>query len=74
MSVLVTAISRHICYLLNIGGKFCFSLRADLTVIFANFWSYLAFIFVGKFRILLRGLAHAHVMGLPPLNGVTSTF
>ena len=32
MSVLVTAISRHICYLLNIGGKFCFSLPEDLTV------------------------------------------
>ena len=33
MSVLVTAISRHICHLLNIGeGKFCFSLPEDLTV------------------------------------------
>ena len=32
MSVPVTAISRHICYLLNIGGKFCFSLPEDLTV------------------------------------------
>ena len=32
MSVLVTAISRHICYLLNIEGKFCFSLPEDLTV------------------------------------------
>ena len=32
MSVLVTAISWHIRYLLNIGGKFCFSLPEDLTV------------------------------------------
>ena len=32
MSFLVTAISRHICYLLNIRGKFCFSLPEDLTV------------------------------------------
>ena len=30
MSVLVTVISRHICYLLNIEGKFCFSLPKDL--------------------------------------------
>ena len=28
----MTAISQHICYLLNIGGKFCFSLPEDLTV------------------------------------------
>ena len=32
MSVLVTEISRHICYLLNIRGKFCFSLPEDSTV------------------------------------------
>ena len=32
MSVLVTAISRHICYLLNIGGKFLFPLPEYLTV------------------------------------------
>ena len=32
MSVLATAISQDICYLLNIGGKFCFSLPEDLTV------------------------------------------
>ena len=32
MSVPVTAISRHICYLSNIGGKFCFSLPEDSTV------------------------------------------
>ena len=32
MSVLVTAISRQICYLFNIGGKFCCSLTEDLTV------------------------------------------
>ena len=30
--VQVTAISRHIWYLLNIGGTFCFSLPEDLTV------------------------------------------
>ena len=29
---LVTAISRHFCYLLNIRGKFCFSLLEDITV------------------------------------------
>ena len=28
----MTAISRHICYLLNIGGRHCFSLHEDLTV------------------------------------------
>ena len=32
MSVPVTVISRHICYLLNIGGKFCFSLPENLTI------------------------------------------
>ena len=33
MKVIVTAISRHICYLLNIGeGKFWFSLPDELTV------------------------------------------
>ena len=32
MNVLVTAISRHVRYLLNIGGKSCFSLPDDLTV------------------------------------------
>ena len=32
MIVLVTAISWHICYLLNIEGKFYFSLPEDLTV------------------------------------------
>ena len=33
MKVLVTAILRHICYLLNIGeGKFSFSLPGDLSV------------------------------------------
>ena len=33
MIVPVTAISRHFCFLFNIGeGKFCFSLPEDLTV------------------------------------------
>ena len=33
MNVLVTAISRHVCHLLNIGeGKSCFSLPDNLTV------------------------------------------
>ena len=39
MGVVVTAISRHICYLLNIGeGKFWFSLPDELTVkkVFVN--------------------------------------
>ena len=63
MSVLVTAIWRHICYLLNIGGTFCFSLPEDLTVK-DYFCVYLAFIFVGKLRKLLRDLGHAQVMRL----------
>ena len=47
VNVLVTAISRHVRYLLNIGeGKSCFSLPDDLTVkdYFVNesyLWSYL---------------------------------
>ena len=47
VNVLVTAISRHVCHLLNIGeGKSCFSLPDDLTVkdYFVNesyLWSYL---------------------------------
>ena len=60
MKVLVTAILRDICYLLNIReGNFCFSLPDDLTVkdFFFNelyLWLYLAFIFEGKFRILCQ--------------------
>ena len=67
MSVLVTAISRHICYLLNIGGRFCFSLPEDLTVkdFFCIFMIVPCLYFYRKFRILRRSLAHAHVMRLP---------
>ena len=76
MNVLVTANSRHICYLLNIGvSKFCFSLPEDLTVkyCFCIFMIVPAFIFVWKFRKLRRGLAHAHVMRLAFNPGVKIT-
>ena len=61
MSVLVTAMSRHIYYILDITGRFCFSLPEDFTV--KHYFC--IFIFVGKFRILQRGLAHVHFMRLP---------
>ena len=66
MNVLVTAISRHICYLLNIGlGMFCFSLPEDLTV--KDYFCILMIVPCLYFqrKILRRGLAHAHVMRLP---------
>ena len=61
IKVLVTAILRHICYLLNIReGKFSFSLPDDLTIedfFFFNelyLWLSLAFIIEGKFKILCQ--------------------
>ena len=63
--------SRHICYLLNIGGKFCFSLPEDLTVKddFCIFMFVPCRYFCREIQIPRRGHALAHVMRLPLDHG-----